>query len=344
MSGKKGLGHLYDRLTPEERFRLDVLAMARGDTVESEQLVGSCPKLSYRMNDRAFAGRWVGAMDITLRTYIPLEKLLSELQMIDAFRQLVPYAQTLSRSVATESYFIGHHHGSLRAWADAGKVGRPPAWPEMDAEKPEGAEEDPAVGRGMEDLDWKLEKYGELLPEIMDRMERKLAKDALELWSGFAALCAESIGVAAENILAVTLQGGPGAEAVACRGTEGPSEAPGAGAGLRSGRGDTQAPRRCLACGRGEGRVGRRVPYANASGSGECREPCASGSTANDDGKESRDEQKQIARETSPSGSGAHQGTGGRRGGAQASEFEGACRAGKGAQGGRGRRGEKAQG
>jgi hypothetical protein len=212
---RNGLRRHYDRLTPEERFRLDVLAMARGDEAESERLVGSCPKLSYRMNDRAFVGRWTGAMDITLRTYIPLEKLLSNLQMIDAIRQLVPYAQALSRSVATETYFIGHHHGSLQAWAEAGEVGRPPAWPERDAQKPEGAEEDPDVGRDMEDLDWKLDEYGELLPEIMDRMERKLAQDALDLWSGFAALCAESMGVAAENILAVTLQGGPGAEAVA---------------------------------------------------------------------------------------------------------------------------------
>jgi HEPN domain-containing protein len=177
--------------------------------------VGSCPKLSYRMNDRAFVGRWTGAMDLTLRTYIPLEKLLCNLQMIDAFRQLVPYAQALSRSVATESYFVGHQQGSLQAWAEAGEVGRLLAWPELDAEKPEGADEDPAVGRDMEDLDWKLNKYGELLPEIMDRMERKLAQDALDLWSGFAALCAESMGVAAENILAVTLQGDPGAEAVA---------------------------------------------------------------------------------------------------------------------------------
>ena len=210
---KNALHRHYDRLTPEERFRLDVLAMARGDAVESERLVGSCPKLSYRMNDRAFVGRWTGATDITLRAFISLEKLLSTLQMIDAFRQLVPYAQALSRSVATETYFIGHHHGSLRAWAEAGEVGRPPAWPERDAEKPEGAEEDPAVGRGMEDLDWKLNMYGELLPEIMD-LERELAGDALTLWSGFAAFCAESIGVAAEKILAATLQEGPGEEAV----------------------------------------------------------------------------------------------------------------------------------
>ena len=134
--------------------------------------------------------------------------------MIDAFRQLVPYAQALSRSVATETYFIGHHHGSLRAWAEAGEVGRPPAWPELDAEKPQGAEEDPAVGWDLEDLDWKLNKYGELLPEIMDRMERELPGDALTLWSGFAAFCAKSMGVAAEKILMATLQEGPGKEAV----------------------------------------------------------------------------------------------------------------------------------
>jgi hypothetical protein len=211
---KNALHRHYDRLTPEERFRLDVLATARGDAVESERLVGSCPKLSYRMNDRAFAGRWAGASDITLRTYIPLEEQLSSLQMIDAFRQLVPYAQALSRSVATETYFIGHHHGSLRAWAEAGEVGRPPAWPERDAQKPEGAEEDPDVGRDMEDLDWKLDKYGELLPEIMDRMERELAGDALTLGSGFAAFCAKSMGVAGEKILAATLQEGPGEEAI----------------------------------------------------------------------------------------------------------------------------------
>jgi hypothetical protein len=143
-----------------------------------------------------------------------LEKLLSNLQMIDTFRQLVPYAQALSRSVATETYFIGHHQGSLRAWEEAGEVGRPPAWPERDAEKPEGAEEDPAVGRDLEDLDWKLDKYGELLPEIMGRMERELAGDALTLWSGFAAFCAKSMGVAAEKILVATLQEGPGEETV----------------------------------------------------------------------------------------------------------------------------------
>jgi hypothetical protein len=42
MSTKKGLDRLYDKLTPEERFRLSVLALARGDE-ESERLTATCP-------------------------------------------------------------------------------------------------------------------------------------------------------------------------------------------------------------------------------------------------------------------------------------------------------------
>jgi hypothetical protein len=211
---KNGLRRHYDRLTPEERFRLEVSAMARGDAAESERLVGSCPKLSYRMNDRAFAGRWTGAMDITLRTYLPLQKLLCKLQMIEAFRQLVPYAQVLSRSVATEAYFVGHKAGSYQTWDASAQMPRPPAWSDPDAEEPEGADEDALIGRDMEDLDRKLNKYGELLPEIMDRMERELAGEALSLWTGFETFCAEGMGVGAEKILAATLQEGPGEEAV----------------------------------------------------------------------------------------------------------------------------------
>ncbi len=48
---RNGLGRLYDRLDPEERFRADLLAMARGDMEESERLTRTCPKRDYIMND-----------------------------------------------------------------------------------------------------------------------------------------------------------------------------------------------------------------------------------------------------------------------------------------------------
>jgi hypothetical protein len=49
MSTKMGLGHLYDRLSSEERFRLKVLALARGDEKESERLTATCPRRDHTM-------------------------------------------------------------------------------------------------------------------------------------------------------------------------------------------------------------------------------------------------------------------------------------------------------
>jgi len=43
---KSGLHKHYDRLDANERFRLDVLAMAREDSRELERLVASCPRFS----------------------------------------------------------------------------------------------------------------------------------------------------------------------------------------------------------------------------------------------------------------------------------------------------------
>ena len=51
---KDGLKKLYDRLTPEERFNLLIEAVARGDEVECRNLVESCPRLTYEMNDMAY--------------------------------------------------------------------------------------------------------------------------------------------------------------------------------------------------------------------------------------------------------------------------------------------------
>lgn len=51
-----------------------------------------------------------------------------------------------------------------------------------------------------------MEKYGEFLPELLDRLERELATDALSLWEGFCGFCEESVGVPAESVIAVVLE------------------------------------------------------------------------------------------------------------------------------------------
>ncbi len=201
MRQKNGLGKLYDRLTPEERFRLDLEAMARGDAKESERLTRTCPRRTYVMNDWGFAGRWQLTTELTLRVYARVSQLLERLHMADAFRTLPPYSNQLTRSAAEDAYFDGHEAGSYKAWNAAGKSGRPPGWSE-DAEE----EEDPVIERDLGELGAKVTKYGDLLPEILDRFERAATEEALTCWEGFAAFCKDVWRVEAEKLLRVVLE------------------------------------------------------------------------------------------------------------------------------------------
>ncbi len=203
MSKGKGLGRLYDRLTPEERFRLDLEAMARGDREESERLTRTCPRKTYVMNDWGFAGRWSLTTELTLRVYGRVSQLLERLRMVDAFRTLPPYSRTLTHNVAEEAYFDGHRAGSYSAWNAADRTGRPPGWSE-DGEDDE--HEDPVIALDLEELEGKVERYGDLLPEILDRFERKGTEEALTCWEGFAAFCADVWKVEAEKLLRVVLE------------------------------------------------------------------------------------------------------------------------------------------
>jgi hypothetical protein len=206
---KKGLHKHYDRLTPEERFRLDVLATARGDSRESERLVSSCPRFSYTMNEMGFVERWRSAIEITLRIYVPLGEQLAKLQMIDAIRVFVPYSQTLLSNMALYAYHRGHESGSRHAWAYAGKVGAPPAWPDDGPEcklvEPEEEEQDPAMERDSDELEEVAEQYNKFFPEVLDELERRSVKEAFGIWTGYAAFCEESAGVSAEELAAVVL-------------------------------------------------------------------------------------------------------------------------------------------
>jgi hypothetical protein len=205
----KGLHVHYDRLDADERFRLDVLAMAREDSRESERLVSSCPRFSYTMNEMGFVERWRSAIEITLRIYIPLGEQLAKLQMVDAFRVFVPYSQTLSSNMVLDASFKGHEAGGRHAWAHAGESGAPPAWPddgpEGDLVEPDEDEQDPAMERDADEVEAVAEEYNKFLPEVLDELERRCVKEAFSIWSGYAAFCEESMGVSAEKLAAVVL-------------------------------------------------------------------------------------------------------------------------------------------
>jgi hypothetical protein len=194
---QNGLGKLYDRLTPAERFALDVEAMARGDKEESELLTRTCPRRTYTMNEREFTGRWLGALDMTLRVYADLAKFLDELQMIEVVRVIYPYSETFAEDAALDAYLDGHRAGARHAWAEAGLEGPAPEWP-LEVEE--------------EDVKALANPGTTLIPEILDRIERELATNALTLWEGFAGFCEQEMGLEAEKVLKVVLE--PGVERV----------------------------------------------------------------------------------------------------------------------------------
>ena len=188
---KNGLHRHYDKLTPEERFRLDVLAMARGDKQESERLVSSCPKFSYTMTDNAFSGRWLGTLDTTLRSYLWVAGYLDRLKTLEAIREILPLQADYARDRTRDAYVEGHRAGARQAWQGDGPA---PEWPL------EGIDE--------EKVDELADLGASIMPEILDGLERREARNALTLWRGFAAFCGDFLGLDALKVLTVVFEPG----------------------------------------------------------------------------------------------------------------------------------------
>jgi hypothetical protein len=197
MSTKKGLGRLYDRLTPEERFRLKVLALARGDEEESERLTATCPRRDYTMYDWGFVGRWETARELALLTYVDVVRRLDKINMIAGFRDLFPYLSTTWQDDVHWAYFDGHRAGSRHAWNRSGKEGEPPGW-ETDEEKAE-RNADPTIDEDLQK--WTGEGTYARLAGKLEEMEGELVREALTAWLGFARFCAQEMGLEAEKLL-----------------------------------------------------------------------------------------------------------------------------------------------
>ena len=109
-----------------------------------------------------------------------------------------------------DAYFKGHEAGSRHAWAYAGNSGSPPAWPDDGPEgelvEPDEDERDAAMERDADELEAAAEVCNGFFPEILDELERRCVTEAFGIWTGYAAFCDESMGVAAEKVAAVVLE------------------------------------------------------------------------------------------------------------------------------------------
>jgi hypothetical protein len=202
---RKGLEGLYDRFTPEERFRLDVEARARGDEQESPRLLERCPRRAYVMNDLAFSNRWQTAMKLTDAVCFDLSQHLSNLRTIDALREVVPHVRIPYRIEAEDAYLSGHKAGSRYAWRRAGMEGDPPGWGTLEDEEAKDENFDPAVEGELEALDARLQE-ADILPTLLDRLEREVAQEAWVVWEAFSTFSKNSLNIEPEKLLKVRFE------------------------------------------------------------------------------------------------------------------------------------------
>jgi hypothetical protein len=191
------LDRFYPSFTGEERFRLHLEALYRGDEAEVKRLLASCPRESYVMNEVSYAYRCKASKEIVDMLDRVLAPLLAKLEMIEGFRETLPYAFEIYTNEAVGEYRDGYQAGSKHAWEAAGKRGDPPGWEER-----KGDEEDKdSEIRRLRSLTKRLEKVSGVVVGPLEELERNLLEEALTIWTAFANCCSEECGVEPEKLV-----------------------------------------------------------------------------------------------------------------------------------------------
>jgi hypothetical protein len=194
---RNGMGRLYDRFTPEERFRLVVEAISREDEQEVKRLAGGCPRKTYTMNELAYLDRVTASSKITTMVCLILAPRLAQLRTIRALREALPHLFDACIYEADLAYLEGHRAGSERAWRATGKMEDPPRW--------EGRREDESGDPAVEgDPRKRVSPLQQMVRGSIGRLEgleRDIVGEARTVWEAFARFCHDELGVEPEGLV-----------------------------------------------------------------------------------------------------------------------------------------------
>ena len=172
-----GLAKLYDQLTLDERFRLRVQALARGDRADCDRLDRACPIGDYA----AYCARLEASDVLTLCAMAELLPKLAKLQMVGAFRPLVAYLE----GAAGDAAWMGYLDGYAAGWKAAGKRGAPPEIPDDELSE--------AAGRAS--------RLGTRFSEALDGLASDLARMARTPRDALAAFAEAELGLSLDALL-----------------------------------------------------------------------------------------------------------------------------------------------
>ena len=195
---KGGLGKLYDRLTPEERFRLVIEAEIREDKGESRQLVNSAPHYTYTQTDPAYTRRVRASHEITWAICLDVLPRLARMQMVRAFYEALPLTYNACENEAISAYFDGHRDGSRHGWLAAGKTGEPPGWEEAWEEEDE---EDPQIEEALNRVVTHMQGASNRYMSLLKDLEFETATEARALWEAFSNFSHEELGLEPKKLV-----------------------------------------------------------------------------------------------------------------------------------------------
>jgi hypothetical protein len=186
---KDSLRKFYDRLTPEERFRLYIEAIARGDDEEWRNLEKSCPRLVYEMNDRAYEDRVRASEEITVLVCLDLAPRLAKLKMLMAFSDVILGLQSRCLYEVHMAYLRGYVAGNK--WNQR-SVNPGDDLPDV---------ESPKIERDLRKITTDLAKGWGPFTDLLETLQQDVLKDVRGMWEAFSGFSRTELGIEPEKLL-----------------------------------------------------------------------------------------------------------------------------------------------
>jgi hypothetical protein len=187
---KDGPTKFYDRLTPEERFKLVIEAIVRGDEIECRNLVKSCPRLIYEMNDLAYEDLVRASEKITTLVCLDLIPRLIKLRMLAGFSGVLASLRNTCLDEAHSAYFRG------RALGEKAHRGTSSKEHPRERRKPE-----PETADALGKITSRIEEEWSVFAGLLGRLEEDMRIEGVTKWEAFSSFSREEMGVEPKTLI-----------------------------------------------------------------------------------------------------------------------------------------------
>jgi hypothetical protein len=169
----------YDKLSPDERFRLAIEALARGDAQEADRLAAACPRKVYREIDAQYGQRVRVSSEIVSAVVLDLAPRLGKLRMIEAFRDFLPVFLGRGMDVAAMAWLDGYREGKHGRRKRDNKI----------------------VEAGIEKAINDAELATKRVPEVLEEIRSAVAAEIKGIWEAFSQFSKRELRLGPETVV-----------------------------------------------------------------------------------------------------------------------------------------------